>query len=84
MSNTKEKFISLCQDAADQYSLGIKLSTIQENIAYLAETQGMPMVKAIDFATTMNKSIVDLKKQNEPVNAATVARQFLKNMSSPK
>lgn len=81
MSNGKQLFITLCEDAVTQYNMGVREATLVSNIAYLAETQGVPMVKAIDFADTMSKTLKTLKKANEPINTATVAKQFLKIMS---
>jgi len=82
MGNGKQLFITLCEDAVTQYNMGVTEATLVSNMTYLAEIQGLPMVKAIDFADTMNKTLKILTKANEPINTLTVARQFLKTMST--
>lgn len=81
MDNGKKLFIALCEDAVTQYNMGVREATLISNIAYLAETQGLPMVNALDFADTMSKTLKTLKKGNQPINTLTVAQQFLKTMS---
>lgn len=81
MKDTKGTFISLCEDAVTQYNMGVREATLIANMAYLAETKGMHMMKALDFADTMSKTLKTLKKNNQRIDTLTVVRQFLKTMS---
>lgn len=77
MSNIKEIFLDMCEDAAFQHEMGVKASTFKQNMAYLAETRGISMSRSIDLANTFKLSIDSLIRRNAEVNKLTVAQEFL-------